>query len=72
MQVLRLYRDYWKFAQHKPEPLRTNLQVYVREQFVAHRDIPRIKFHKIEYQLRMAKNKLTMMKSTNIDNISFR
>lgn len=70
VQVLRLYRDAWKFAQGKPLPLRANLQNYIRGQFEQHRDIARIKFHKIEYQMRVGRNKLNMMKSTGMDNIS--
>jgi hypothetical protein len=64
VQVLRFYREAWKYADSRPHPLRENLQDYIRKEFAHNRDIPRMKFHKIEYQLRVGKNRLKMMKET--------
>jgi hypothetical protein len=72
IQVLRLYREAWKFASTRPDPLRSNLRTHVRDRFEKNRDIPRIKFHQIEYQMRLGRNQLYMAKSTGIDNISFK
>jgi hypothetical protein len=70
-QVLRFAREVWKYVYSRPEPLRTNLTIHVRQQFETHKNIPRMRFHQIEYQLRKGRNSLAMMKSTSIDNISF-
>ena len=47
VQVLKLYREAWKFASVQDEPFRGRMFIYVRERFERNRDIPRIKFHQI-------------------------
>jgi predicted membrane GTPase involved in stress response len=47
IQVLRLYREGWKFAVSRPQPLREKLQAMLRGRYEKNRDIPRIKFHQI-------------------------
>lgn len=71
MQVLRFSREAWKYVYSRPEPLRSKLADYTRSAFEAHKSIPRMRFHQIEYQLRKGRNRLAMMKNTSIDNISF-
>lgn len=72
IQVLRLYRDAWKYANSKPQPLKADLFHYIRAEIEKHRDIPRIKFHKVEYHLRAGRNRLNLMKNTSMDGISFK
>ncbi len=70
LQVLRFTREAWKFIYSRPEPLRTNLSTHLRSELELHKDIPRNRFHKIEYQLRKGRNRLTMLRNTSIDNVS--
>lgn len=47
MAVLRFYREAYKFARSKPEPLRGNLYTYLRKEMDANRSIPRMKFNTV-------------------------
>lgn len=60
--ILRFARDVWKYAYKAKEPVRTQLKTYIRNQFDEHKNIPRLKFHQIEYRLRQGRNKFSMIK----------
>ena len=58
LNVLRFYREYLKFANTKPEPLKSSLCVNARAVIEKHRNVPRTKFTFIEFTLRTEANKL--------------
>ena len=70
--VLSLYRDYLKFGVSKPEPLRSNIIDYAYKSFRANKNLPRRKFNRIEFLLRLETNQLTMWKEANLDNITLK
>jgi hypothetical protein len=70
-QILRFSREVWKYVYKCPEPIKSQLAIYVRKEFLAYKDLPRLKFHQIEYRLRSGKNRFAMIKNSGqIDNIS--
>ena len=68
--VLLLYRNWLKFGCSKPEPLRSNIINYASKSFRANKDIPRIKFDRIEFFLRQETNKLNAWKESNLTNVT--
>ena len=68
--ILLLYRNWLKFGCSKPEPLRSSIINYAYKTFRDNRNIPRVKFDRIEYFLRQETNKLNAWKEANLTNVS--
>lgn len=62
VSILRFVREVWKFVNTVPEPAQSHLRSYVRTELNTHKNIPRIKFHQIEYRLRKGRNMFAMIK----------
>lgn len=55
------------------EPAKSQMSTFVREEFEKYKDLPRMRFHQIEYRLRSGKNRLAMIQQAGkIDGINFR
>lgn len=49
LAVLRFYRDAYKFARSKPEPLRSTLVDYLKREFTVAKSISRLKFNTVVF-----------------------